>query len=102
MQCDEAPARERTRNARQHALLAGRRAPAASGCRAASGTGIALLEVTDLRSLDRAVVPSSDPTNLVVKNVNGFVKPAGISASTGKAALELCPAVPLAITVASR
>jgi hypothetical protein len=69
---------------------------------AATGTGVALLEVTDLRGLDSTIVPSSGVTNLVVQNGNRAAKPASLATSTAKSAIELCPALPLAVTLASR
>jgi hypothetical protein len=69
---------------------------------AASGTGVALLEVNDLRTLSGAVVPTSTPTDRVVQRGAFPAKAADISTSTAKAALELCAALPLGATVASR
>ena len=68
---------------------------------AATGTGIALLEVSDLRNLGGTVVPASAPTDLVVQNgaVNG--KMGTLAASATKAAVELCT-LPIAVSVASR
>jgi hypothetical protein len=68
---------------------------------AATGTGVALLEVSDLRNLGGTVVPASAPSDLVVQNgsVNG--KLGTIAASAAKAAVELCT-VPIAVSVASR
>jgi trimeric autotransporter adhesin len=69
---------------------------------AASGTGIALLEVADLRSLGGTVVPASATSGLVVQNSTAPAKSGTISSVAAKAALELCAAVPLAVSVATR
>jgi hypothetical protein len=71
---------------------------------ALSGTGIALLEVSDLRNLGGTVVPATSPTNLVVQGGTGPApgKPFSLSAAATKATLEFCAAVPLAVTIASR
>jgi hypothetical protein len=71
---------------------------------ALSGTGIALLEVSDLRNLGGTVVPATSPTNLVVQGGAGPApgKPHSLSAAAAKATLEFCAAVPLAVTIASR
>jgi hypothetical protein len=68
----------------------------------AAGTGIALLEVTDLRSVDSTAVPTAGATNLVVQDANATGKPATPSTAAAKAALELCAAMPIAVSVASR
>ena len=69
---------------------------------ATGATGVALLEVTDLRNVDSTAVPTAGATNLVVQNGNATGKPATLSAAAAKAALELCVAVPLAVSVAGR
>ena len=69
---------------------------------AATGTGVALLEVSDLRSLDRAVVPAAGAANLVVQSGNPMGKSGTFSAAAAKAALELCAAVPIAVSVGGR
>lgn len=68
---------------------------------AASGTGVALLEVNDLRSLSSTTLPASIPADLVVKNTAINAKSGALSPAT-KAVVELCPAVPAAVSVASR
>jgi hypothetical protein len=68
---------------------------------AASGTGVALLEVYDLRSVDPARVPAGGRSDLVVQNGAGQNRLSTFSGALAGAAQELCPAVPLA-TVASR
>ncbi|MGH7946459.1 MAG: hypothetical protein ACREF9_15840, partial [Opitutaceae bacterium] len=60
----------------------------------ATGTGIALLEVTDLRNLGGTLVPAAGPGGLVVQNGSVNSRAGSLSA----AALELCAAVPLAVT----
>lgn len=60
-----------------------------------SGTGIALLEVMDLRNLGGTVVPASVGAGEVV-----VAAPVRAPASGAKAALELCVGLPLAVTVA--
>lgn len=62
-----------------------------------SGTGIALLEVMDLRNLGNTVVPASVVAGEVV-----VAAPVRTPATGAKAALELCAALPLAVSVASR
>jgi hypothetical protein len=69
---------------------------------AASGTGIALLEVNDLRSLGSTVIPASASPGRVVQSGVPAGKAATMSAAAAKAALELCAGVPLAVSVASR
>jgi hypothetical protein len=69
---------------------------------AATGTGIALLEVTDLRSANPTLVPSAGRSDLVVQNDTIPGRTATISSVAARAAQELCAAVPLAISVASR
>jgi hypothetical protein len=62
---------------------------------ATSGTGVALLEINDLRSLSAA--------GITVGSLPGPApQPASSLASASKSALELCAAVPLAVSVASR
>lgn len=64
---------------------------------AAAGTGLALLEVSDLRNEGSAVrVPASGGEQLVVRNDAGPVRAAG-----ARAPVELCT-VPVAVTVAAR
>lgn len=58
---------------------------------AASGTGIALIEVADLRTL------SSAATNVVAQRRSSPVRASSL-ASAGKGVIELCAAVPLAMT----
>ena len=70
---------------------------------AAAGTGVALLEVSDLRNLGGTVVPASAvPANLVVQNgaVQGRV--GTVAASANKAAVELCDLPIATVSVASR
>ena len=69
---------------------------------AASGTGIALLEVNDLRSLGSTVIPASDSPSRVVQTGAAAGKVAAMSSAAARAALELCAGVPLAVSVASR
>jgi hypothetical protein len=62
---------------------------------APSGTGVALLEINDLRSLGEAGIAVSSlpgPTRQAVSPL----------ASVAKAALEFCDGLPLATTVANR
>jgi hypothetical protein len=67
---------------------------------AASGTGVALLEINDLRSLSAAGITVSSLDAITP------VRPAAVAsaepARATNAVLELCAAVPLAVTVASR
>ena len=65
---------------------------------AASGTGVALLEVTDLRSLGSTAVPASAARDLVVLR-NAL--PAKTTAAGGAKEVELC-ATPIAPSVATR
>ena len=67
---------------------------------AATGTGIALLEVSDLRTLGGTAVPAEGAANSVVRNGIPSGKTITIASAT-KAALELCT-VPIAATVANR
>ena len=69
---------------------------------AATGTGIALLEVSDLRGLGGTVVPATGPTDLVVQSGGVPATSGRRSAAPAKAAVEICAAVPLAITVVGR
>lgn len=70
---------------------------------AASGTGIALLEVSDLRSLDSTVVPATSPTDLVVQNGTASSgRTITVSVAAANAAVELCAALPLGVSVAKR
>jgi hypothetical protein len=63
---------------------------------AAAGTGVALLEVTDLRSISSNAVPASAQATLVVQN--GGVPAKGAANSS---LLELCN-LPIAVSVAGR
>lgn len=63
---------------------------------AATGTGIALLEIRDLRSVGATVLPAAGGPGAVVQQGNG---PVGAMA---RAAIELCGSVPLAVSVAGR
>jgi hypothetical protein len=69
---------------------------------AATGTGIALLEVSDLRGLGGTVVPATGPTDLVVQSGGVPATSGRSSAAPAKAAVEICAAVPLAITAVGR
>jgi len=62
-----------------------------------SGTGIALLEISDLRNLGGTVVPASVMPGEVV-----VAAPVRALPGAAKAALELCVGVPLVATVAIR
>lgn len=64
---------------------------------AVSGTGIALLEISDLRNLGGTVVPASAPRSEVV-----VASPVRASFGAAKLTLELCEGVPVAATVAVR
>jgi hypothetical protein len=66
----------------------------------ATGTGVALLEVTDLRNPAPGVVTPAGAGELVVRNSG----PAKITNGSGlvNAAIELCAAVPLGVTVVTR
>lgn len=67
---------------------------------AATGTGIALLEVSDLRNLGGTVVPAASAHELVVQR--GAAPARSGTASPARAALELCAALPLAVAVSGR
>jgi hypothetical protein len=68
---------------------------------AATGTGIALLEVTDLRNPATSALPASVPSELVVQSSAAPGSGTNAGAMT-KAALELCAGVPLGVAVANR
>ncbi len=59
----------------------------------ATGTGVALLEVRDLRSIGATVLPASGSPGSVVQQGSGA------AGSLAKAAIELCGAVPTTATV---
>ena len=58
--------------------------------------------MNDLRNGDSTAVPTAGATNLVVQNGNAMGKAVSLSAAAAKAALELCAAVPIALSVANR
>lgn len=66
---------------------------------AAAGTGIALLEVADLRNLGNTVVPASAASELIT--AKPAASPGRALSAVAGAAVELCVA-PLATTLASR
>jgi hypothetical protein len=66
----------------------------------ATGTGVALLEVSDLRNLGGTVVPAS--ATVITRQDSALPGNALRMASAARAALELCAAVPLAVTVSPR
>ena len=69
---------------------------------ATAATGIALLEVTDLRSFTSNSLPAGSTGELVVKSQSGPAARSITLSPMARVAAELCGAVPLAISVASR
>ncbi|HUR59004.1 MAG TPA: CHRD domain-containing protein [Opitutaceae bacterium] len=70
---------------------------------AASGTGVALLEVTDLRNFTGVVTAASADASLVLLRDRAASPKAGsMAAAAARAALELCSGVPLTVAVAQR
>jgi hypothetical protein len=69
---------------------------------ATAATGIALLEVTDLRSFSSNSLPAGSTGELVVKSQSVPAARSITLSPMARVAAELCGAVPLAISVASR
>jgi hypothetical protein len=68
---------------------------------ATAGTGLALLEVSDLRNLNSTAVPASGTPGAVVRR-DAMPARENRTGALAQAAIELCAAVPLAVTVAGR
>lgn len=70
---------------------------------AVSGTGVALLEVTDLRNLGGFVTAASTEASMVIlRERAASPQAASIASAAARAALELCAGVPLTVAVARR